>query len=288
MPSSSAAVEAPAVKKRGRPKKVVAEDATKPVVAQAKKTVAMKKATAKTGAAKEKLVDPKKEKKTVTKKVAPEQPTPTTPAASKILEEVRAKGTLKKTLPTQATKTEGAGDVSKTPTTVQSKPTSSPPTSPLQNPQTKPSPIQHTKTPLPTAQQQQRTSTIPLPTKPIPAPSPLQHTTIRSSQRPQQPPWPSQPPSNPYPQRRPPGLSHYPHANTRIIEPTPDMRLPPKYKPAARRVTAIIVGLPFVIVFGYELWARYTGKKQVKRMFGDVHQGVERGAERGVEKGAGE
>ena len=76
---------------------------------------------AKNVAAKEKLVEPKK-KKTVAKKIAPEVPTPATPAASKILEEVRAKGTLKKTLPTQATKTEGAADASKTPATAPSKP----------------------------------------------------------------------------------------------------------------------------------------------------------------------
>ncbi|USP82369.1 hypothetical protein yc1106_09643 [Curvularia clavata] len=286
MPSSSATVEAPAVKKRGRPKKVVAEDAGKPTVAEVKKTAAVKKTTAKTATAKEKLVEPKKEKKTVAKKIAPERPLPATPATSKILEEVRAKGTLKKTLPTQATKTEGAGDVSKTSATTQSKPASSPQATPISDLQTKPPRIQHTtptKTSPPTAQQQ-RTSTIPLPSKPIPAPSPVQHNTIRSSSRPQQPPLPSQLPPNPYPQRRPPGLSHYQHANTRIIEPTPDIRLPPKYKPAARRVTAIIVALPIVIVFGYELWARWTGKKEVKRKFGDVHAGVERRVEKGAEE----
>jgi hypothetical protein len=42
--------------------------------------------------------------------------------------------------------------------------------------------------------------------------------------------------------------------------------LPPKYKPAARRVTAIMVSLPIVFVFGYELVERWSGK-EVKRTF---------------------
>jgi hypothetical protein len=49
-----------------------------------------------------------------------------------------------------------------------------------------------------------------------------------------------------------------------MIEPTPDMRLPPKYKPAARRVTAIIVGLPIILVVGWELYGRWKGKIQKK------------------------
>jgi hypothetical protein len=49
-----------------------------------------------------------------------------------------------------------------------------------------------------------------------------------------------------------------------MIEPTPDMRLPPKYKPAARRVTAIIVGLPIIFVVGWELYGRWKGKIQKK------------------------
>jgi hypothetical protein len=52
-----------------------------------------------------------------------------------------------------------------------------------------------------------------------------------------------------------------------MIEPTPDMRLPPKYKPAARRVTAIIVGIPIILVFGWELYGRWKG--EVQRKWGD-------------------
>ncbi|KAI4950919.1 hypothetical protein J4E86_007427 [Alternaria arbusti] len=106
--------EAPAVKKRGRPKKVVAEDAGAIPAVEASKA-AVKKVAAKP-AGKAKPVEVKKEKKTVAKSaktvappatpaakkdapqspIAAEQPTPVTPSTSKILEEVQAKGTFKK------------------------------------------------------------------------------------------------------------------------------------------------------------------------------------------------
>ncbi|KAI4670481.1 uncharacterized protein J4E79_000763 [Alternaria viburni] len=106
--------EPPAVKKRGRPKKVVAEDAGAIPAVEASKA-AVKKVAAKP-AGKAKPVEVKKEKKTVVKSaktVAPpatpaakkdapqspialEQPTPVAPSTSKILEEVQAKGTFKK------------------------------------------------------------------------------------------------------------------------------------------------------------------------------------------------
>ena len=114
--SSKPTIEPPAIKKRGRPKKVVAEDAgTTPEVAASK--AAVKKAAAKPST-KEKVVEVKKEKKVATKSgktapattatvaagkkiapksaIAPAQATPVTPSTSKILEEVEAKGTLKK------------------------------------------------------------------------------------------------------------------------------------------------------------------------------------------------
>lgn len=36
--------------------------------------------------------------------------------------------------------------------------------------------------------------------------------------------------------------------------------MPAKYKPAARRVTAIMVGIPLIIVLTWELWQRANGK----------------------------
>ena len=47
-------------------------------------------------------------------------------------------------------------------------------------------------------------------------------------------------------------------------------KLPDKYKPASRRVTAIIVGIPFVLVLGYEVYQRlFEGKVQRKFGAGD-------------------
>jgi len=119
----------------------------------------------------------------------------------------------------------------------------------------------------------QRRTTIPLPRVPKPAPSPL--TPLPSSNVKPAPPGyhyraPPPPPSpSPSPSPSPPKPYTPPtRPHTRIIEPTPNMELPPKYRPAARRVTAIIVGLPFVIVMGWELFERWNGK-EVKKRFGD-------------------
>ncbi|XP_014559238.1 hypothetical protein COCVIDRAFT_92403 [Bipolaris victoriae FI3] len=245
MSSTNTIIEPPAVKKRGRPKKAAAEDAGETIVADAKKTSAVKKATTKSIAPRDKFVAPEKDKKTIAKKNAPEHPTPVTAATSKILESVRAKGTLSKTLPTKAASLESRS--SATPPTT--KPATA--TTAQAPPQSQPKPPRAHPTP----------TTIPLPQKPIPAPSPISSTSHTTSPR-----NPVLPP-NPYPstpRRIPPALSQH----TRVIEPTPDIRLPPKYKPAARRVTAIIVSLPIVLVFGYELIERWRGKKEVKVKFG--------------------
>ncbi|KAH7563479.1 hypothetical protein BM1_00526 [Bipolaris maydis] len=256
MSSTNTTIEPPAVKKRGRPKKV-AEDAGETIVVEAKKTSAVKKATTKPIAPKDKLIAPEKDKKTIAKKNAPEHLTPVTPATSKILESVRAKGTLSKTLPTKTASLESRNSGTPPATTAQAPPISSsspppppPPPPPQQQQQQPKTPRTH---PAPT--------TIPLPQKPIPAPSPISSASHTTSPR-----NPVLPP-NPYPstpRRIPPALSQH----TRVIEPTPDIRLPPKYKPAARRVTAIIVSLPIVLVFGYELLERWRGKKEVKVKFG--------------------
>ena len=193
---------------------------------------------------------------TMAKQEAP-QPTPATPSASKILDQVRTKGTLKTASPRLDKTSSGTSSSTERP---------SPPW--LRKPSSSPPPP-----PLPSSQQ--RTTTIPLPKKPSQAPSPIIPT--RSSQQ-------HQKQNNPYPSyssssssytrtsQRPAHPAHLPRpapqSATRIIEPTPDMRLPPKYRPAARRVTAIMVALPIVIVFGYELFARWRGK-EVKKRFAD-------------------
>ena len=43
--------------------------------------------------------------------------------------------------------------------------------------------------------------------------------------------------------------------------------LPKKYKPAARRVTTILVGVPIIIVFGIELWRRCTCIAMSRQVF---------------------
>ncbi|EDU50426.1 hypothetical protein TUN199_07869 [Pyrenophora tritici-repentis] len=127
-----------------------------------------------------------------------------------------------------------------------------------------------------TTAQASRGTTIELPRTPKPAPSPVTITTppsYPSHTLPLKPP-PAHPANRPHTHHHP--LPGKPAA--RIIEPTPNTALPPKYRPAARRVTAIIVGLPFVIVMGWELWERWNGKVVPKR-FGDGDGGAVRGKE---------
>jgi hypothetical protein len=302
--SSKPPIEPPAVKKRGRPKKVVAENAgPTPEVAASK--AAVKKVAAK-AIAKDKVVEVKKEKKvaaksgktvaadaatvrTVRKKIAvqstiaPDQATPVSPSTSKILEEVQAKGTLKRAQQSRkAVEKEVEAGVNKSKATPsQTQATTPPNPAPSQSKPAMPTnpPLPNDKTP---ATFSSRATTITLPRKPTVAPSPIHPsssppppppkpmptTSSSSFSRPHNPypstirPSPSQPQPRPLP---PPYHQHHQHP-IRIIEPTPDIRLPPKYKPAARRVTAIIVGLPIVFVVGYELFERWRGK-DVRRKF---------------------
>ncbi|KAI4955939.1 hypothetical protein J4E91_000148 [Alternaria rosae] len=288
--------EPPAVKKRGRPKKVVAENAgTTPAVEASK--VAVKKVTAKP-VGKPKAAEVKKEKKTVAKSaktvtpavapavkkdapqspITPEQPTPVTPSTSKILDEVQAKGTLKKAQSAKVVEKVASSTDKKTapPQPQTQEPTTKPASSP-----SKPAPAASTTTrpSNPTTKPTSpRPTTIPLPSHPTKAPSPI------SSPPPNPYPRFSKPtlstrhiPPNPYPtsirpsnQQTPPPPHQRQHP-TRLIEPTPDVRLPPKYKPASRRVTAIMVSLPIVLVFGYELFERWRGK-EVKQVFRETEK----------------
>ncbi|KAH4287239.1 hypothetical protein HBH64_224810 [Parastagonospora nodorum] len=247
----------PAVKKRGRPAKKPATDDTKPIApADAKPTV--RSAPAKPRAIKEKEKEKKaparpaakpaakkdapKPTMTVrqpstslpnaaqspTPELAPESaPTPAAPSTSEILTQVRATGTLKATPPQSQPQPQP-----------QSQATSIPKNAPAQ---AKPAPAKATL-----LRPSHNTTTIPLPRAPLHAPSPKQPSSIpTSSSRPLVAPAASRP-------------------RGRVIEPTPDIRLPPKYKPAARRVTAIIVGIPIILVFGWELYGRWRGEVQRK------------------------
>ncbi|KAF2132418.1 hypothetical protein P153DRAFT_364819 [Dothidotthia symphoricarpi CBS 119687] len=139
--------------------------------------------------------------------------------------------------------------------------TPNPPPSPRQQQPTPATPTPG-KTPHPTPSTgppYPRTTTIPLPRNPLRAPSPTSTPTNPSTStnktfaRPAPPhPRPAPAPGYRAPQSR------------RIIEPTPDIRLPDKYKPAARRVTSIIVGIPIILVVGYELYNRYRAEIRTK------------------------
>ena len=291
--SSKPTIEPPAIKKRGRPKKVVAEDAgTTPEVAASKAVV--KKAAAKLST-KEKVVEVKKEKKVTTKSgktapattatvaagkkiapksaIAPAQATPVTPSTSKILEEVEAKGTLKKAKqPEKVVEKEAEASVQdsrKTAASSQSPETSPPKTQSLQSKPTPPTTASLSNNKTTSNTTSRTTTTIPLPSTPKIAPSPVYPATPKpTTSRPHNP-YPSIRPSPPQPQPRPPPSPYQKQHPTRIIEPTPDIRLPPKYKPAARRVTAIIVGLPIIFVVGYELFERWRGKDVRKKFVED-------------------
>ncbi|KAF2823599.1 hypothetical protein CC86DRAFT_469369 [Ophiobolus disseminans] len=260
--STTTVTQPPAAKKRGRPKKVVPGDAG--VIAAEQGKSAATKTAGKAAAVmdKAKTVPARTTKSSsVAKKDAPKPaattrpappPTPeTSPLSNKaqatatkpaqkdsaaqitspILDKVRARGTLH--IPTPSTKlpTPPNQTNSPRPTTKPPKATNPHPSSPAHQPS------------------KQRNTTIPLPRAPLRAPSPTAYA----------PPTPaSGAPRTPPPQRP---------RTTRNIEPTPDLRLPAKYKPVARRLTAIMVGIPFIIVGGWELYGRW--RKEVGRKFGE-------------------
>ncbi|KAJ4384275.1 hypothetical protein N0V86_001122 [Didymella sp. IMI 355093] len=294
--SATVTVDAPAVKKRGRPRKVVDESAITPEKPAARKASTKAKAAPKVKATpKAKTIDALKEKKkTLTKvsdyktkktpspKAAPteiaEQVTPATPTSSKILDEVKAAGAFSKpsTEPEEpflppvpgpapvapilpgATKTPIANaDAAPTPETHYEPPSSAPASgAPIQQPvddapskpiipPTTAAPSERANTVAPKA----RVTTIPLPQTPRTAPSPYSEL-----------PKPRVAFAEPAP-RAPPRAPRYP---TRIIEPTPNTKLPPKYKKAARQVTSIIVGIPIILVVGYELYGRWRTQINTK------------------------
>ena len=205
--------------------------------------------------------------------IAPAQATPATPSTSKILEEVEAKGTLKKAKqPEKVVEKEAEASVQdrrKTAPSSQSPETSPPKTQSLQSKPTPPTTASLSNNKTTPNTTSRTTTTIPLPSAPKIAPSPVYPATPKpTTSRPHNP-YPSIRPSPSQPQPRPPPSPYQKQHPTRIIEPTPDIRLPPKYKPAARRVTAIIVGLPIIFVVGYELFERWRGKDVRKKFVED-------------------
>lgn len=292
--SPTVTVDPPAVKKRGRPRKVVEDKAVtseKPAVRQA--------STKAKAAPKTKTVDAMKEKKKTLTKVsdykskkeaaAPAQKstaqkaTPSTPISSKILDAVEAAGTFSKPPKTSPTEPEqpvippvpgpapvapivpdaanapitDAGAKFEPPAGVSPPNASKPATSAIQQPfdQAPSRPVIPPTSAAPSERAniippKPHATTIPLPRKPRTAPSPTsEHPKARIAF------------AEPAP-RAPPRAPRYP---TRIIEPMPNTKLPPKYKKAARQVTSIIVGIPIILVVGYELYGRW--KSQINTKF---------------------
>lgn len=294
--SVTVTVDPPAVKKRGRPRKVVDEGAVASEMPAVRKASTKAKAATK-AKSKAKTIDALKEKKkTLTKvsdykakkgppasKAAPaeiaEQATPATPTSSKILDEVRATGAFDKPpaepqepflppvpgpapvapiLPAAASTSIGAAsqevpEAHYEPPSPSSSATGAPIQQPVDEAHSRPVIPPTTAAPTERAKSvppNQRATTIPLPRNPLAAPSP--HSEI---------PKPRIAFAEPA-ARAPPRAPRFP---TRMIEPTPNTKLPPKYKKAARQVTTIIVGIPIILVVGYELYGRW--KMQINTKF---------------------
>jgi hypothetical protein len=112
---------------------------------------------------------------------------------------------------------------------------------------------------LPPSRTPAHPTTIPLPRKPTPPTSSAASPNTTTS---------TPPPARPHLSfARPAAPSRTPrpqHARYRVIEPTPNVELPSKYKPAMRRVTTILVGIPIILVVGYELWNRARAEIRTK------------------------
>ncbi|KAF2176994.1 hypothetical protein K469DRAFT_755359 [Zopfia rhizophila CBS 207.26] len=284
------------VKKRGRPKKVVDEKAE--MVVEVKKTTT-RKASTKTaaragkgepdaqavekGAKKSVGVRKRTEKakgqaevqgvKSIVEEISrttkedpktavkpPKQPTSITQTTSKILQEVASKGALK-----AANSSTAQSTTPPKPTTPSQPPQPTAQTSPP-NPTTTVAPTPSSTNP--STKPPARTTTIPLPSKPR---DPYQPSSIPPTSTPRPFPYGSKipPPST----SNPTAASNLPPSGEKPVEPVPDINLPKKYKPAARRVTAIMVATPIVLVLGYELYQRFFRGKEVKTLyrFSDQH-----------------
>ncbi|KAF1974388.1 hypothetical protein BU23DRAFT_116323 [Bimuria novae-zelandiae CBS 107.79] len=289
-------------KKRGRPRKVVSEEVSTSAAGECKKSagVGVRKASTKTATAAGKKDDAmvKKGVKVASKavkavKAAPNAKTTRAPVTeekttdgrmevgkgegkSKILEEVYKTGTMKPPVePAMAEvvlPTGGAANVVMeqplpTPTQSTPSPSSVPPRQPAVGEIVLPTGgaanvimEQPLPTPTPSPSSQPRAPPPPRPaSKPItkPTPSlPKRSTTIPLPTRPLNPSLPASP------RPKPPSPSALENAATeRAIA---EGRMPKKYQGAARRVTAIMVGIPVILVVGWELWGRWDAQIRVK------------------------
>jgi hypothetical protein len=253
--SAPSAIELPAIKARGRPRKTPASEAS----ASSPTKSSARHASTRSASAK-KTIDAQKEKKRILTKTATykatknappapptptptsipasasaaaaasatqtqtqtsplQQPTPATPTTSKIIDEVRATGTFK------ARTFKAPIDLPPSP----SPSSSSAPTHP-------------------------NTNTIPLPRKPSAGSPPSQSSAPGGRS-----PLAFARPAAPGRARAQQQTQRY-----RVVEPTPNVELPSKYKPAMRRVTTILVGIPIILVVGYELYNRARAEIRTK------------------------
>lgn len=260
--SATTAVHPPVIKKRGAPRKVIDESAVLPEKLTIRNASTKAKPTPKI-----KTMDAMKEKKKTLTRVSDyktKKGTSATHTSSKILDEVKATGAFTKSAAiTNSIASAGTASLSQSEPQIESEQPFIPPmpgpapVAPIQQPvnDVPPKPIVQPTMSAPSERAniippKPRATTIPLPRKPLTAPSPtsepLQSRVNFAEPAPRAP-------------RAPP---RYPK---RMIEPTPNTKLPPKYKKAARQVTSIIVGIPIIIVVGYELYGRW--KTQINTKF---------------------
>ncbi|ORY19810.1 hypothetical protein BCR34DRAFT_659520 [Clohesyomyces aquaticus] len=215
------------------------------------------------------------------------QATPVTPSSSKILQEVAARGTLR---PASSPPAPTKSNLSQTRPQAPAPPSKAQPTIPTQTPltirkiaQTSPpkpttsippqstpaAPTTPSSQPTPPPTSRPRATTIPLPSQPLnprtPAPQPTPTSTLKP---------PTQPLPNGSQAPRPEASSSaLPDINERYMA---EGKLPPKYRKAGRRVSAIMVGIPIIAVTSYELYQRFFLGKDTSAMWATMReQGLE-------------
>ncbi|OCL11065.1 hypothetical protein AOQ84DRAFT_361854 [Glonium stellatum] len=214
----------------------------------------------------------------------PKQATPATPSTSKILQEVAAKGTLKAVNSSASVKpTSNTTSTASTspPSTTKPAPTRTPssnaPAPPPIAPETPSASSASPKTPqMPPSKPSAPTKPAPLPYRPSNAtPKPFDPSKPSATTPPSSPPKPPPPTSKPTISPTSTNAFAVSHlsarpgstgAGTDSSRSMPDGQLPAKYKPAARRIMAIMVALPIAIVTGYELYQRLVLGEERKLM----------------------
>ncbi|KAF2476594.1 uncharacterized protein BDR25DRAFT_339563 [Lindgomyces ingoldianus] len=194
------------------------------------------------------------------------QAIPITSSSSKILQEVAAKGTLRAG---NSSTTKSAPSQTQPQSSLPSKPP--PPAVPsTTSPTTQASPAKSTPkipaSPTPATPSlkftppitRARATTVPIPTRPLNPQTPPTTTTAA----PKPPPYKSTLPPPPEP-------STLPNMTPEYLE---GGKLPPKYRSAGRRVSAIIVGVPIIVVTSYELYQRFFLGKDMSQMYASLRE----------------